>query len=658
MATGTIAAIRLGSTLLVACASLLGCSRGAGKGQGQFLNHDPAVQYVGREACRPCHLGIFATYAHTGMGRAFYPMTPEVALEDFTNNNELHDQASGLHYRMEARDGKFYQKQFVLDSAGKEMAADEHEMVYVIGSNNHNRSYVLVQEGKLFQAPVCWYPQASRWELCPGFEHKNEHFARSISTSCIFCHNGRMVLVEGEQNQYREPYPHGVDCERCHGPGQLHVERWSRRDTEPTGGLDPTIVNPRRLEREARIEVCFQCHLGDSHATERVVRPGRAREDFRPGQRIQDVMVPMHFKQETQHDFGLSSQADRMLLSRCYRESGGRLECLTCHDPHVTVYDPARPADFFRRACLGCHAVADCPAPAAERQRTVPADDCVACHMRRAETDDQRFSTFTDHWIRRDIDLEQRDPRLAFEVEPVFPDQFATLSAGEQAYFRGRGNFLLAYNIPPASQPPLWAQAESAFEEAIRAGFDGADTWFFLGRTRLERGRRPLAIEAFEQTLQRDPDHYDAQFALAQNLAATGQHDRALAIFERMLNKNPRNPMALAEAGRIWLARGRGEQTLAAYQTAVREEPWAATLQLNLGKTLASLGRFGEAAQAGEQAVRLDPDSVATWEFYVNVMQAAGRPADAAEGRRHLERLQRKAGEPPPAHAAAMQGGM
>jgi cytochrome c-type biogenesis protein CcmH/NrfG len=387
------------------------------------------------------------------------------------------------------------------------------------------------------------------------------------------------------------------------------------------------------------------------------VRPGRTREEFRPGQRLQDVMVPMHFAHETQHDFGLSAQADRMLLSRCHTESGGRLECLTCHDPHVSVYSAERPADFFRRACLGCHAEADCPAPAAARQRTVPADDCVACHMRRAEPDDQRHTAFTDHWIRRDIEIE-RDPRVQFEVEPVFPDQVAQLSPGEQAYFAGRGNFLLAYNIPPASQGPLWARAESAFEEAIGAGFDGADSWFFLGRTRLSRGRRPQAIEAFEKALAHEPDHYDAKFALAQTLAATGQVDRAAGIFEQMLQEDPRNPMALSEAGRIWLARGRGAQTLAAFQTAVREEPWSATLQLNLGKTLASLGRFDEAARAGERAVALDPDDPDTWDFYANVMQVAGRPADAAEGRRQLALVRQRKAAQPDAHAGSMQGSM
>ena len=39
--------------------------------------------------------------------------------------------------------------------------------------------------------------------------------------------------------------------------------------------------------------------------------------------------------------------------------------------------------------------------------------------MRKAEPDDQRFTEFTDHWIRRDINLKERDHRQNYQVEPL-----------------------------------------------------------------------------------------------------------------------------------------------------------------------------------------------------------------------------------------------
>lgn len=629
----------LGAAALAACA----CSGAPGPRSDpegpQQLNLAPEVEYVGREACKPCHLGIYTTYARTGMGRSFYPLTPETAVEDFTENNEFHDPSTGIRYRMERRDGKYYQRQFVLDSRGQELAADEHELVYVVGSNNHGRAYVtLGVDDRLFQAPVCWYPQASRWDLCPGFEHENDHFSREISSSCVFCHNGRMELVDDARNRYRRPFPHGIDCERCHGPGALHVERWTRGRDVASGEADPTIVNPRRLSREARMEVCFQCHLGDSKA-ERVPRFLRAHEQFRPGRRLADAWIPFRFKVKTQHDFGLSAQADRLILSACYSKSGGKIECLTCHDPHVSTYHEDRDPGFYRERCLTCHAVTACQAPEAQRQGTHPPDDCLACHMRRAQPDDQRFTQFTDHWIRRDIQLDSPDHRESFEIEPTLPEPYASLSPAEQAYYRGRAYVLMVSKAPPPARAAMWDQAERAFREAIDAGMDGVEPWFFLGKSRQEMGRLEPAAQAFEQALSRDPQHRDAAFALGQTLDRLGRVPQALAVFERMLALDADNPMALAEAGRLYHATGRAENALSSYERAVLGEPWNASLHLNLGMTLASLGRFDEAAQQGLAAARLDPDSRPIWEFYMNVMQAAGRPADATEGRRQLGRL-------------------
>ena len=67
------------------CTVLPGCASdpGVGSAASPAENLDRDVAYVGADACRPCHLQQAATYGETGMGRAFYPMTAEVAVEDF-----------------------------------------------------------------------------------------------------------------------------------------------------------------------------------------------------------------------------------------------------------------------------------------------------------------------------------------------------------------------------------------------------------------------------------------------------------------------------------------------------------------------------------------------------------------------------------------------
>ena len=144
----------------------------------EFVNMNKDVAYLGQDACRQCHLEKYTTAVKTGMGRAFYPMTPAEELEDFTHNNEFVDERAGLTYRMLKRDGKYFQQQFVVDSLGGERALVEHELIWAIGSNNHSRSYVIEVDEKLFQAPICWYPLPGIWDLCPGYEVKNDHFQR------------------------------------------------------------------------------------------------------------------------------------------------------------------------------------------------------------------------------------------------------------------------------------------------------------------------------------------------------------------------------------------------------------------------------------------------------------------------------------------------
>jgi tetratricopeptide (TPR) repeat protein len=636
--------------LALACAGDPSPSAGRAEG-GQdkagpaFLNMAPEVRYVGQEACRQCHFEQFATYAGTGMGRSFYPMTPAEAVEDFADDNVLVIEESGLHYRMLERDGKFYQRQYLLDSQGREVAVDERELAYVLGSNHHSRSYVIVENDHLFQAPVCWYPDEELWELCPGYEFKNDHFAREISQGCVHCHNGVMSLVEGERNKYEKPYPHGIGCERCHGPGELHVERWRDGSEVPTGEADPTIVHVRRLPPAERIEVCFQCHLGDAKASERVIRHDVEVASFRPGQRITEAVIPFRYGQQTLHDFGLSAQADRLLQSRCYRESGGKLECLTCHNPHVSVYSEDRPPDFFRVKCLGCHAVEACTAAPEAREATEPGpDDCVACHMRVAEPDDQRFTTFTDHWIRRDIDVRERDHRERFDVEPVFPERAAELGPGQLAFYEAQALSLLSEDAPASKRREMWTRAEGSLLRAIDEGFDAVESRYLLGKVQSYLGKDRESEASYQRGYEHDRTHANNAFALGQALAQRGELDRALAIFEEMLERDPRSTMALAEAGRLVGLQGRPEEALPYFERAIAREPWNPTLHVNAGKLLAQMGRFGEAADRAADAVRLNPDEPRVWEFYEKAHDAADRPEQAAEARHVVARLTRDSG--------------
>lgn len=587
----------------------------------------PGAQYVGSSACRSCHAETWSTFSHTGMGHSWYALTPAVAIEDWDHKNGFANAGTGLHYRMTRRGERFFMRQFLLDARGSEVAVDERELIWVVGSAHHSRTYLVVSNGRLYQAPVCWYPKDAVWDLCPGYEHDNDYFSREIGRTCVFCHNGRMELRKGMRNAYLEPFPQGVDCERCHGPGALHVDKWARGET-PSGKGDPSIVNPRRLTPELRMQICFQCHLGDSQSTERVARTDRRLEDFRPGQPIGSAMVPFRYADALPHEFGLSAQADRLLLSKCFAGARGTLECVTCHDPHVTVYRKDRPTDFFDAKCLGCHARDACRAPQSERGRTNPPDDCVACHMRKAEPSDHRHAVFTDHWIRRRIDEAPR-PRASSTLVPYLAGDFDALPAADKAFYTGRAYSLRALALPPAVRLPLWGAAEAAFGEAIGLGLDRSDAWFFRGKALGALGKRDLAAVAQAKAYEKAPHDHDVAFAHAQGLLSRRRYDEADRILEATAREHPESAAPLAELGRSLALRGRIGEALERFRQAVTLEPSNPQLHESTAMMLSATGRHDEAVAEMEAAVRFAPEKPGIWDSYATILSRAGRRDEA-----------------------------
>jgi Tfp pilus assembly protein PilF len=589
--------------------------------------------FVGAEACRPCHAEIASTFARTGMGRSWYPMSEAPVVEDWTKHNSLEVPSTGLRYRMTRRDGKFFMRQSVADGRGGETAVDERELVWVIGSANHSRQYLIEQDGKMFQAPVCWQTQNPVWDLCPGYEYKNFYFGRVIGSNCVFCHNDRMQLVPGSRNAYAEPIPRGIGCERCHGPGERHVVKWEKGAT-PTGQPDSTIVNPKHLPPDLRLQICVPCHLGDSKATERVSLYPSSLEDWRPGRPITSAVLPFRFTEKTLHDFGLAGQVDRMILSRCYTESGGRMECLTCHNPHVTIFRKDRAADFFKSKCLGCHDTAACTAPAAARRATRPTDDCVGCHMRTGEPDEQHHVLFTDHWIRARIDDPQKH-RTRFDVEPIFPESLEKLSPADRAFYTARAISLRAQMAPPDARPGMWPQAEAKFREAIGSGLARAEGSYFLGLSLSEQGKHQEAAEAFSAAYVRDPSDFDIAFAYGQSLLRQKKAAEAERVFETLARDHPEAAGPLAELARARADGGDYTGALQLFQKAAALEPWNASIRVNAASMMSALERRAEAIAEGEAALRLDPEGARTWNAYAMLLSRGGRPeeAEAAAGR-------------------------
>ncbi|MFG0334140.1 MAG: multiheme c-type cytochrome, partial [Maioricimonas sp. JB049] len=308
-----------------------------------------------------------------------------------------------LSYRIEKQDDQVFHHE-ILESADGEVIYDLSVPVhYAVGSGSRGRSYLTNRDGILFMSPATWYADADRWDLSPGYEHRNQHFGRRIVDGCLSCHAGHVDDVADLPDQYaQEPFLEmSIGCEKCHGPGKEHVAYY----TEPDAGHTDSIVNPAKLSMELQNAVCFQCHLTGEH---RLPRYGRTTFDFRPGDRVTDIWTVL--VKGTGVDDSLTtaavSQAEQMLSSACFQRSGGALGCVSCHDPHRLPAEQDR-VEFYRTSCLNCHGPNDtqCSVPREQRLETTVEDSCILCHMPRLDANDVPHISQTDHRVLRNPEL-------------------------------------------------------------------------------------------------------------------------------------------------------------------------------------------------------------------------------------------------------------
>ena len=128
---------------------------------------------------------------------------------------------------------------------------------------------------------------------------------------CLYCHSTdpRAILVGSAPVSNDR----AIGCERCHGPWGIHL-----RSVE-LGFPVPAIANPSTASSLARLGLCGQCHSHHEASSEPREGP-----------------------------FWIRFQGTSLTFSRCYGESGGALDCVTCHDPH----GGARPSNAVLRSSL------------------------------------------------------------------------------------------------------------------------------------------------------------------------------------------------------------------------------------------------------------------------------------------------------------------
>jgi hypothetical protein len=435
---------------------------GAGVAPPGRFQKAPEATFVGSAACAECHAEQARTYRRTAHS---------LALSDIDVSREPPDatflhQASGRTYTVYREGDRLRHREAVIDESG-DVATCDYPVRYRIGSGRHTRSYLVEIDGFLCESPLTWYASRRGWEMSPGYDRRHHPgFERAAESGCLFCHVGRLA-DGGRAYQRLQIVEEPIGCERCHGPGSLHVaeQRSDARRSREAGSARHGIVNPATLSRELNESVCSQCHLNtDAFALVR----GRQLADFRPGLRLTDFCV--HFIPKLADSrMTVVGHVEQMHLSRCYQASE-TLTCTTCHNPHADL-EPSEKSAHFIRVCLKCHADQSCGLDREERQAS--ANDCLVCHMPQVDTE-IRHIAFTHHRI----GIHAREPKPGTtadandEIVDLIPlDEPPQLSDIDRQRNLGLAYFALAQRQSEAAPAATYRErAQRLLEEVLASG--------------------------------------------------------------------------------------------------------------------------------------------------------------------------------------------
>jgi tetratricopeptide (TPR) repeat protein len=174
-----------------------------------------------------------------------------------------------------------------------------------------------------------------------------------------------------------------------------------------------------------------------------------------------------------------------------------------------------------------------------------------------------------------------------------------------------------------------FAEAERAYEQAIR--LDGMDPLarMGLGELRIAAGRPQEAIAEFERVLMRRPAQVAALLGLGNALAILGRNHEALVRYEAALAVRPRLAEAEFAAGFALARLGRTTEAETRYRRAVAARPDFAAAWSNLGVILREQDQDVAAEAALKRAAQLRPDLISAWVNLGILERERSRPNEA-----------------------------
>ncbi len=616
-------------------------------------NPEPALNVTGR---------LPKSYARTGMARTFGSAPSEKEFPELKGGVFQH-RASDEIFTVVSRDGRPYLKRHQAGFDGAVTNVFEAKIDYWFGSGKHARSYLSrTRSGELVELPLTWYAEkGGYWAMSPAYDRPDHAgFSRKITYRCMSCHNAypQIPPQAGEwEDRFPERLPEGIDCQRCHGPGQAHIE--TVRQALTTERVRSSIVNPARLSHERQMEVCIQCHLETTSlklpAT--LSRYGRGVFSYRPGEPLEDHIL--HFDRapgqeqyrareqaadsvanrsltraapyQSEDRFEFASAAYRLRMSACYLKSSGKLTCVSCHNPHEPSNTPAA-MRRYEEACMSCHQTA---VRRLEAERRHPVSrDCASCHMPKRRPSDAIHTMITDHFIQT---RPAADPRGS-HIEK---------HDGNTPPYRGRVSLYYPAKLEKTAENELYLAVAQVKHDAnldrglreleaaiARHAPARSEFYFDLAEAYRRAGNLQKAIAFYEQSCAHQPADWRHFYRLGTTLTAAGQAERAAKALDRALSLAPQESAVLEAIANLLSQQGKAREAVATLQAAIALDPESAGIHSVLGARLYQLNDVKGAEKAWRKAVRLRPEAAS---MRLNLANLLASRSDFQEAKYHFK---------------------
>jgi predicted CXXCH cytochrome family protein len=341
---------------------------------------DSPPTYVGAAVCAPCHTAAHAKWSGSRHSKMVQPATPTSVRGDFAHAPV---QLRGSLYKLARRKDAYYITETYLTGKPK-----EHRVDYTLGNRRIQHYLTTLPGGRVIVLPPSWDVQRKQWfhNLDIGDpDETSETMVQIWNKNCYSCHvSQQQKNFDPASTEYKTAWlDFGTNCERCHGPGSIHVANYSAPGPHNKSATD--IVLQTRLDSPRNTQVCAQCHSFRDIYVQGYAAGANYYDYFAPILEADQPLDkdPAYWPDGRTRRF--SNDAFGLWQSECFLK--GKATCLSCHNsPHETEIErnPQLRPDA-NALCTQCHAQFTGAALTTHTHHPAAStgSSCVECHMPR-----------------------------------------------------------------------------------------------------------------------------------------------------------------------------------------------------------------------------------------------------------------------------------